>query len=486
MKDNLKVLFLAAEATPFTKVGGLADVAGALPKALRGLDVDARLMIPRYGNIHSEGLDIRRVGGSIPVPVGSGEERVHLLETVSDNVPVYLLWNDQYFSNREKVYGFNDDPQRFVFFSRAVISAVRALDPQWKPDVIHANDWHTAIIPAWIDVYGRSDEHFKTIATLFSIHNLAYQGTCGRLILTFAQMARIPHLPVESPGQVNWMAQGIAHADLVSTVSSAYAREILTPGMGMGLESLLEERRDSLFGILSGIDTELWNPATDSALTQTFDGGSLKMRVVNKTALQRELRLPAKLEVPLFGVVARLDRLKGFDLLIPALESVIQQQDVQFVLLGTGDAEFEDRFRDLQARFPNNVRALIKFDDRMARRIYGGVDIFLMPSLSEPSGLGSMIAMHYGAVPVVRATGGLADTSVDADERPSRGTGFVFHDYAVYDLVAAMQRAIVAYMNKPRWIDIQRRAMERDLSWDASARAYIDLYRRARALHQAG
>lgn len=481
MNGNMKVLFLAAEATPFSKVGGLADIAGALPIALRRLGVDVRLMIPRYGNMRDGGPKCSRIA-SLDVPVGSGNEHALLLEADSNGVPVYLIWNDQYFSNRQRVYGFNDDPQRFSFFSRGVIAALKALD--WKPDVIHSNDWHTAPVTAWLSVYGRSDAYYKDIATLFTIHNLAYQGICGRLILRFARMDKLPYHPVETPGQVNWMVQGIAHADLISTVSATYAHEILTAESGMNLEGLLNERRDRLFGILSGIDTDLWNPATDEVLTQTFDRDSLKMRAVNKAAFQREAHLSANSATPLLGMVTRLDGMKGLDLVIPALESLIQERDVQFVLLGTGDEAYEESLRDLQARFPNNVRVFIKFDERMARRIYGSVDIFLAPSRAEPSGIGLMTAMRYGAVPVVRETGGLADVVVDADAQAKRGTGFVFTDYTAVALVAALRRAVSVYEDTSQWSGVQRRAMERDFSWDASARAYVDLYQRAVALRQ--
>lgn len=481
MNRDLKVLFLAAEATPFSKVGGLADIAGALPAALRRLGVDVRLMIPRYGDMRGAGPKCRRIA-SLDVPVGSGEHAL-LLAADSGDVPAYLIWNDQYFANRERVYGFNDDPQRFAFFSRGVITALKTLD--WKPDVIHSNDWHTAPVPAWLDVYGRRDDDVEDIATLFTIHNLAYQGICGRLLLRFAKMDDLPHLAVEIPGQVNWMAQGIAHADLISTVSAAYAHEVLTEEAGMNLQSLLNARHDRLFGILSGIDTELWNPATDEVLTQTFDADSSKMRAVNKAALQREVHLAANAGTPLLGMVTRLDGMKGLDLVIPMLEALFVAQDAQFVLLGTGDALYEEQFRELQAQFPNNVRAFLRFDERMARRIYGSADVFLAPSRAEPSGIGLMTAMCYGAVPVVRETGGLADVVVDASAQSSRGTGFVFVDYTVEALSEAVQRALDSYGNVQQWSQIQRRAMTRDFSWDASARAYIDLYERALALHQA-
>ena len=483
MNERLKVLFLASEAVPFAKVGGLADIAYAMPKALRHLDIDARLLIPRYGNIRSQDYDFHRIGRSIPVPLGPGESQVHLFETDIDGLPVYLIWNDQYFSSRSEVYGFNNDPQRFTFFSRAVISALPKLS--WTPDVIHAHDWHTAPVVSWLKFYGRHEAFYKDMATLYTIHNLAYQGVCGRLILRFARMEDIAHLPVEPPGQVNWMAQGIANADVLSTVSQTYAREVLTSDAGMGMETLLEKRKDCLFGILNGIDTEVWNPASDAALTQTFDADSLRMRSVNKGALQREASLPARDDIPLIGVVSRLDRLKGLDIMIPALETLLAEEDVQVIVLGTGADAYREQLRALQSRFPEQMRVYIKFDERLARHIYGSVDLYLMPSLFEAGGLSQMIAMRYGAVPVVRATGGLADTVTDIDEQPNLGTGFVFRPFEVDALVDALRRALAVHAQPKRWSTVQRRAMQKDFSWDASARAYVDLYRRALAVHAA-
>ncbi len=482
MNVKLKVLFLAAEAEPFARVGGLADVAGALPGALRAMGVDVRLMIPRYGNIHSEEYAFHRVGNSIPVPVGADYERVHLLSTTSDDVPVYLIWNDQYFANREKIYGFNDDPQRFMFFSRAVIATLAALD--WTPDVIHANDWHTAMVPVWLDVYGSAEDRYRDIATLFTIHDLTYQGLCGRLLLTFGQMSRLGHLPVEPPGQVNWLAQAIAHADLVSTVSATYAHEMLNGELDQKIADLLQDKQDDLFGILGGINTTLWDPDTDTALAQTYDVDSLSMRAVNKSVLQRELRLQADADVPLVAVASRLNMLQDLEVIQPVITTLVAQQAMQFVLVGIGEPEHEAAYRDLQKAFPNYVR-LTKFDERLERRIYGAADMFVLPGRIEPSGVSQMTAMRYGAVPVVRAVDGWVDMVVDADARPKQGTGFAFSAYTVEALIDALQRALAAYEDKVTWTKIQRRAMGRDFSWKASARAYVDLYRRAIALHAA-
>jgi starch synthase len=517
-EERLRVLFVAAEAAPLAKVGGLAEFTVALPKALRSLGVDARLIIPRYGDRHDvvplrAEVKARKVGSSLEVPVGSGSEPAQLLETSVDGVPVYLIHNDQHFGNRERVYGFNDDPQRFVYFSRAVIAAIQALaqrpDDAWIPDILHANDWHTAPVTAWLDVYGRwnaprapqsranaqpfASTLYGDIASLFTIHNVAYQGLSGRLLLTFGQMMDLPHLPVEPPGKVNWLAQGIAHADLVTTVSPTHARELLYGAETAGdLRPLFEERSDRIFGILSGIDTELWDPSTDEALAQTFDLTSLKMRSVNKTALQRELRLPTDLDVPLIGVVSRLDPLKGLDLLFDAVEELLVSRELCLVLLGTGDEGLAEKAQALQMRHPQSVRALIRFDERLARRIYGGVDLFVLPSEYEPVSVGVMTAMRYGAVPLVHAVGGLADTVVDSDAArghhgtDERGSGFSFTEFTARALAEALERALSAYSDEARWVGLQRRAMSRDFSWRISARAYLDLYERARLLKRSG
>ncbi|MGC9520598.1 MAG: glycogen synthase, partial [Anaerolineae bacterium] len=471
-----------AEAVPFVKVGGLAEYVGGLAKALRKLGVDVRLMIPRYGDRkHIDMPRLHRLGSSISVPVGARTEPTHLLRTEVGDVPVYLIYNEQYFGNRDRVYGFNDDAQRFVFFSRAVIAALPALD--FTPDVVHANDWHTAPVVAWLDVDGRAEPPYRDIATLYTIHNFAYQGVCGRLLLNFGQMMNLPHLEVEPVGKVNWMAQAVAHADVISTVSPTYAEELLETDLGGDLTPLLRDRGDSLFGVMSGIDTELWDPSSDDALTQTYDAESLPMRQVNKTALQRELRLPAAFDVPLIGLVTRLDPMKGFEILPEAVEGVLAERDVQVVVLGTGDETIAERLQGLQDRYPRNFRALIRFDERLARRIFGGVDLYVTPSEAEAVSVGLMTAMHYGAVPVVRAVGGLADLVVDADAEPDRGVGFRFEGFSADALREALERALAAYDDEARWMALQYRAATRDVSWDAAAHAYIDLYTRARRLH---
>lgn len=478
----LKILFLSAEAVPFAKVGGLADVAGSLPKALKELGHDVRLMIPRYGTIRSDRFELEKIGEPFHIPLGPGQERVHLIgSSLNGDVPAYLIWNEHYFSSRERIYGFEDDAQRFAVFGRGALAALKNLD--WKPDVIHANDWHTGFVPTCLDVQCWNKAFYRDIATLFTIHNLAYQGITGRLILTFAQMEELKHLPVEPPGDINWMAQGIAHADVINTVSKRYAEEILTPEMGMGLEPLLQERQDRLFGVLNGLDYDEWNPATDSDIPHNFAADTLNQRATNKTVLQQQSRLSVDPDVPLMGMVSRLDKVKGMDLMEPVVDWLLGQREAQFVLLGTGQPEYHEMFKQLQERYSDRMHAFLKFDPVLARRIYAGADMFLMPSAVEPCGLGQMIAMRYGCVPIVRETGGLADTVVDYTSNLEFGTGFVFQEKKPEACQEAIARALDTYRDQVAWRALQEQGMAADFSWTASAQEYVSLYRKAMELH---
>ncbi|MCJ7737138.1 MAG: glycogen synthase [Anaerolineae bacterium] len=479
-KAPLKILFVAAEAVPFAKVGGLADVAGSLPRAIRGLGHDIRLIMPRYGTISSSNFDFKPVCDPFTVPVGPRREQVHLIGTMlPPDLPAYLVWNDLYFSSRDQVYGFEDDAQRFAVFNHAVLAALKQLN--WKPDVIHVNDWHTGMIPTWLRMSRRFDEFYDNVATLFTVHSLAYQGITGRLILKFAQMEAVAHLEVEQPGIVNWLAQGIENADVVNTVSQSYAQEILQPDLSGNLAPLLQKRQDQLFGILNGLDYSRWDPSTDTSISSRFDSTSLNKRTVNKTALQQRALLPLRSNIPLIGMVTRLDHVKGMDLMEPVLDWLLKQ-DVQFVLLGTGQPEYHDMFKDMQSQYPDKMHAFLIFDETLARRIYAGADIFLMPSYIEPCGLGQMIAMHYGCIPVVRAVGGLIDTVHDEADAPGHGTGFKFGRYTPEACIGSLQQALAAYQDRNTWLPLQQRAMTADFSWTSSAQRYIELYRRAISL----
>jgi starch synthase len=482
MNNKLKILILSAEVAPFAQVGGLADTAAALAKSLRRLGHDVRVALPRYRQIDGERYGLKRMGGFFRVPLGAEERRAAGLESVlpQTDVPVYFVWDERYF-HRDGVYGFDDDPQRFAFFGRAVLSLIERLD--WRPDVIHCNDWHTGLVPTLLDTSCEELPFFDDTATVFSIHNLGYQGVAGRLILRFAGLDECLHIieDVERPGQFNFMARGIKHADVISTVSPTYADQILTEEWGGQLAPLLQQRRDRLQGVLCGLDHERWNPASDAHLVARYGVDSLEKRVENKLALLDEMGLPVNEQVPLVGMVARLVDQKGCDIAAPVVRRLLRGDggEAQFVLLGLGLPKYHATFSSIGADFFDRSRIFLKFDDSLAHRIYAASDIFLMPSLYEPCGTGQMVAMRYGSVPVVRAVGGLADTVTDFDAGDGTGTGFVFQEYDVNACWDALNRALSAYHDPPTWEALQRRAMQTDFSWDAAAPQYTSLYRRA-------
>ena len=482
MNDQLKILVLSAEVAPFAQVGGLADVAAALAKSLRRLGHDVRLALPRYRQIDGERYGLKRMGGLFTVTLGVEERRAAGLEAVlpQSDIPVYFIWDERYF-HRDGVYGFDDDPQRFAFFGCAVLALVERLG--WQPDVIHCNDWHTALVPTLLDTSCEDLPFFDRSATVFSIHNLGYQGIAGRLILRFAGLNDcLPILEnVERPGQFNFMARGIKHADVISTVSPTYADQILTADWGGRLAPLLQQRRDRLHGVLCGLDHERWNPAADPHLVARFSADRLERRVENKLALLDELGLPVNEQVPLVAMVARLVDQKGCDIAAPVIRRLLRGDggEAQFVLLGLGLPKYHAMFSSIGADFFDRARIYLKFDDQLAHRIYAASDIFLMPSLYEPCGTGQMVAMRYGSVPVVRAVGGLADSVTDLDPGGGTGTGFAFHEYDVNACWEALNRALIAYRDPLAWQALQRRAMQTDYSWDTAAPEYVALYRRA-------
>ncbi len=487
MDKPLKILLVSAEAVPFAKVGGLADVAGSLPKALRRLGHDARLALPKYGQINEAEFGLTKVLDSLPVPAGSNhEQRPELVEGLAavfestvEGMPAYLVGNDKYFG-REEVYGYDDDGERFVFFCRAALEMLKELD--WRPDVIHCNDWHTGIIPNWLKTIYKDDPFFADTATAFTIHNLAYQGIFGPELLDFAGLADyglIPHPTDDGLSRVVvLMARGILFADVINAVSEKYAQEILTPEYGERLHPILAQRQDRLFGILNGLDYEVWDPATDPDIPVNYDVASLDRRAENKLALQREAGLPPDPDVLLVGMISRLADQKGFDILAEASDQLMEM-DLQFVLLGTGEERYHRIFSNVAGKYQGQAAVFLKFDGALARRIYAGSDAFLMPSRFEPCGLGQLIAMRYGSVPIVRSTGGLADTVQDYDPSTGQGNGFAFSDYSEEALLAAVKRAVETYHREDTWRTLMERGMRADFSWRASARKYVELYHKA-------
>ena len=479
----LKVLFLSAEVVPFAKTGGLADVAGSLPKAIRALGHDIRVCMPRYGCVDKERFGLEEVVPPFDVPVDKGREPASIWQgTLGKDVPVYFVDCPRFF-DRDGIYMYPDDAERFIFFCRAAMEMLRRPELNWQPDIIHCNDWHTAIIPNWLHTIYKDDPFYSGMASVYTIHNLAYQGIFGYRVLEVAGIDKygfIYHPGMADLGEVvDLMARGIYFADVINTVSERYAQEILTPEYGERLDPLLRDRRDRLFGILNGIDYEVMNPATDPHLCANFDANSLERRAANKEALQCEAGLAVSPNAPLVGAISRLTDQKGFDLISRVIDPLMCYTDMQFVLLGTGDRNYHDMFTALAQRYPQRVAVFLTFNAPLAQRIYGGSDIFLMPSRFEPCGLGQMIAMRYGSVPVVRATGGLADTVQDYDPRSDRGNGFTFEAYDSMALFAALVRAFETYKHTSVWRRLMLRCMAEDFSWARSAKKYVELYYRA-------
>ncbi len=460
-KKKLKVLMASSEMSPFAKVGGLADVVGSLPTALKTLKVDVRVIIPKYGFIDKNKYSLKKIARNIIV---SPRIRVNVWETeVDQKIKVYFIESKKYF-NRPTVYWGNNS-ERFLFFSLAVLKVLPVL--KFKPDIIHCHDYHTAMIPDLLKI--QKNNFYKNIKTLLTIHNLNYQGKEGPEILSTGQLSvnSLKSLSDDArDGDINFMVQGILNADIINTVSPTYAREILKPSFSCGLDKILKKRKKDLYGILNGIDVNFFNPQTDVFIKQNYSFKALDKKVKNKLYLQEKLGWKPSPNKMLIGLVSRLVWQKGVDL----IKKYFARLNCQFVFLGTGYPEYENHLKDLNRKHPLKFKALIKFDIKLAQEIYAGADAFLMPSRFEPCGLGQMIAMRYGALPIVHTTGGLADT-VDGE------VGFRFRNFSSKNLYNTIEKAISVYKNSPKkWQKMQKIAMQKDFSWKNSAKRYLDLY----------
>jgi starch synthase len=474
--DSLRVLFLAAEAAPLVKVGGLADVVGSLPKALRALGHDVRVAIPGYGSI-----DWARWApeprARFPVPTGLGDQTADIFETTAGGVPFWLVTGPP-IPQDGRVYGssIDEDGPKFIFFSLAALWACQSLG--WKPDVVHAHDYHAGAAVLWLSTSGEHNGYFRSVASLFTIHNLPYAGqNAGRAmgLYRLPQPEGISALPEAFRDSL--LGAAILTADWLSTVSPTYSREIRTPQGGRGLDAVLRARADHLAGITNGIDTDLWNPATDRAIPVRYDATTLDRRAENKASLEREAGLAPSPGTPLAAVVSRLDaNQKGMDIAAAVVPWWIASGG-QFVLLGTGDPSLEREFSRLEVGHPGRASVRLAFDADFARRIYAGADLLVIPSRYEPCGLTQMIAMRYGAVPVARRTGGLADTVVDAGD--PGGTGLMFDEPSPPALADALGRAARVYADARAWSELARRGMAKDFSWRRSAQDYALVYEQA-------
>ena len=483
----LRVLFVASEVAPFRKTGGLADVAGSLPKALARRGVDVRVVMPLYRGVRWEELE--RLDGSVSVPMffGTAQAGVRLARLPNSDVPVYFLEHHHYF-DRPHVYGppeqaYADNLERFSFLSRGALELCKALG--FSPDVIHAHDWQTALVPVYVNTVEWS-KPMHAAATVFTIHNLAYQGNFNRGALPVTGLGWEHDHPGEFEhfGDMNLMKAAIRHSTLLSTVSPTYAREVRTPDFGFGLDGELTARGGDLRGILNGIDAEEWDPTRDPLIPANFSAESLSGKAVCKAALQEEFGLPIRADVPVVGVVGRLTHQKGFDVLARAMDRLLSW-DLQIVLLGTGDPAAERFFRELRARRPNAFGAHIGFEERVSHLVEAGCDFLVMPSRFEPCGLNQLYGLRYGTLPIVHGTGGLVDTVHNYDEASAGGTGFVFGDLTVESIENTIGWALSTWYDRTAHIDVmRRRAMGRDYSWERAAaeyeRLYLDAYERRR------
>ena len=476
----MKVLYVASEANPFVKTGGLADVAGSLPKALKQQGVDVRVILPKFSKISEEYRNKMEHVYDGTIPVSWRTKYVGIDKYEIDGVTFYFVDNEEYFY-RDGLYGYDDDAERFSFFCRAILNCLPAID--FFPDVINCNDWQSALIPVFLKLEHQGDERYEKIKTLYTIHNLKYQGVFGKNIMGDVlglDWKYFNNGDLEFYDAVNFMKGGIIYADYVSTVSKTYAQEIQYEYFGEHLDGLLRARKDDLYGIVNGIDYEVFNPATDRNLFVQYDGSNsfnaFERKGDNKIKLQELLGLPQARKTPVVSMVTRLVAAKGLDLVVRMMDELLQHEDFQFILLGTGDKVYEDWFKGLAWRFPQKVSANIYFSNELAQRIYASSDIFLMPSNYEPCGIGQLIAMRYGAAPVVRETGGLKDTDQQYDKYEGKGNGFVFSNYNAHEMMYALKRALSTYGNFEVWLNIVSNAMNSDYSWTESAREYKELY----------
>ena len=470
----MKILYAASEAQPFVSSGGLADVAGSLPKALAEAGNSCSVVIPYYKNsIKPELQEKLEYITNFNVPVGWRSQYCGIFKTDVDGVTYYLIDNEYYFKRNFGIYGYYDDAERFAFYSRAVLEMVQQLDLQ--PDIIHSNDWQTALVPVYYSIYYKHQYNMWGIKNVFTIHNIRYQGQYGLELLE--NVLSIPlHLAsiMEYDGDVNFMKGAIETADKVTTVSPGYAAEILDPWFSHGLDRELKNKTYKTTGFLNGIDTEVYNPETDKLISANYAYNNTRGKNTCKARLLEELKLPLGDE-PVIAMITRLVEPKGIDL-VKCVSEEILGLGFKLVVLGSGEQDYESFFRGFQDAHPDKVRFICGFDAELARRIYAGADMLLMPSKSEPCGLSQMIAMRYGTIPIVRSVGGLKDSVPDAENEDGKGLGFTFCTYNALDMLSAITRAENAYKDKRRWNLLVSKAMKADFSWKQSAQLYLGLY----------
>jgi len=485
-----KILFVTSEVVPFIKTGGLADVSAALPQTLAEMGHEVRIVVPKYGAVDDRKYKIHEVVRLKDLTVKIGDKEVMFslkscfLPGQRVRVQIYFLDNHEYFGNRNSLYtdpmngkDYKDNEERFILLNLSVFELIQKLG--WIPDLIHCNDWQCGLIPAYLKNLYKNDEQFSGFKTLFTIHNLAYQGVFPASV--FKKTGLPSNLNsskgIIHNGRVNFMKSGLMFADVINTVSGTYAQEIRTSKeLGEGLKDILSKRKKDLYGIINGIDTKLWNPEKDKHLSKKYSAKNLDSKGVNKKTLLERFNLEYKEDTPVLGLISRLYDSKGIDL-VQKIFNDLMKMDVQMILLGTGDPKIHTFFNKMNKKYKDKFAAYLGFNDDLAHLIEGGADIFLMPSRYEPCGLNQMYSLKYGTVPVVRKTGGLADTVVKFNEKTGEGNGFMFDKYDSKEFLKEVKRAVKTFKNKDAWIKIMKTGMKSDFSWNSSAKKYIDLYK---------
>lgn len=483
--NSMKIMFASSEVTPFAKTGGLADVSSSLPEALASLGHEVRVVMPLYRSVVEGEFKLIPLEDSLEVPFrgGSLKARVFYIRK-KRNLMIYFVKRDEFF-DRSGLYGtpegdYFDNPERFIFFSRAAIHLSETLD--FQPDIIHCNDWQTALVPVYLKSGYKDDPFFSKTGTVFTIHNLAYQGVFppGYMGISGLPAELFSMKGLEYYGKMNFMKGGILFSDIITTVSEKYAQEIQTPEYGFGLDGVLRDRKEDVLGVLNGVDYSTWNPKSDSHITVPFDANNLEGKKKCKEELMKIFKFKRQQKIPLIGMISRLADQKGFDILREGIDELLRLE-LYLVLLGTGDEKYEKQLAELGRKHQSRFGVKIAFDNVLAHKIEAGSDMFLMPSRYEPCGLNQMYSLKYGTIPVVRATGGLDDTITEFDPETGEGNGFKFSEYSAAALVESVKKAVKVYEDEKLWRKLMRNAMKEDFSWKKSAVKYEKIYKRALA-----
>lgn len=476
-----RILFAASEAVPFIKTGGLADVTGSLPQYFDKEEYEVRIILPKYLCIEEEMRKKMRFLCHFYVNLGWRKQYAGIFETKYQGITYYFVDNEYYFAGEHPYHNLHEDVEKFAFFSKAVLEALPYLD--YCPDIIHCHDWQTGLIPVFLHTLYGDENYYAGIKTVFSIHNMKFQGRWHlQAVMDVTGLPEQIFVPdkLESYGEANYLKGGVIYADAVTTVSPTYAFEITTQQGGEGLDGLMRQVSDKLYGILNGIDTEVYNPRTDPYIRAQFnDKDVIRQKAKNKSALQEEMGLEQNPEAMLIGIVSRMTSQKGFDLIAYVMDELMEQENVQFVVLGTGEEQYENMFRYFGEKYPKRLKANIGYSEDVAHRIYASCDTFLMPSLFEPCGLSQMMSMRYGTIPIVRETGGLKDTVTPYNEYERTGNGFSFANYNAHEMLHVIRYALEIFeKRRTEWEGLIKRAMAEDNSWENSAKCYQELYLR--------